>query len=201
MIKKFLALSLSLATLVSSVGSLNVFAADDEKRSQAAAAKPQATAATAESQHSVVDPQFQYYTIVCQCLLEGKLCDYYDKFGNHLLHLDPNIAPPAKELISRDEFVERYIPTNPTLRSNMSIGNISIRSYNNILEKILKDNVRLSCRDAWYVLFKYFFRSFNIEDTEPYIKLNCMLLNRPHLVGYSQPGETFPRCDDDPEVC
>lgn len=201
MIKKFLALSLSLATLVSSVGSLNVFAADDEKMSQAAASKPQATAATAESQHGVVDPKFQYYTIVCQCLLEGKLCDYWDKFGNHLLHLDPNIAPPAKELISRDEFIERYILTDPTLRSNMPIGNKSIRSYNNILEEILKDNVRLSCNDAWYVLFKYFFRSFNIEDTEPYIKLNCMLLNRPHLVGYSQPGETFPRCDDDPEVC
>lgn len=194
MIKKFLALSLSLATLVSSVGSLNVFAADDEKMSQAAASKPQATAATAESQHGVVDPKFQYYTIVCQCLLEGKLCDYWDKFGNHLLYLDPNIAPPAKKLISRDEFVERYIPTDPTLRS-------SIRSCNNILEEILKGNVRLSCNDAWYVLFKYFFRSFNIEDTEPYIKLNCMLLNRPYLVGYSQPGETFPRCDDDPEVC
>lgn len=47
MTKKFLALSLSLATLVSSVGILNVFAADEEKRSQAEAAKPQATAATA----------------------------------------------------------------------------------------------------------------------------------------------------------
>ena len=201
MTKKFLALSLSLATLVSSVGSLNVFAADDEKRSQAAAAKPQATAATAESQHRVVDIQFQCYSIVWQCVLEGKLCDYYDEFGNHLLHLDPNIAPPAKKLISCDEFIERYIPTDSTLMANMSIGNISIRSYNKILEEILKDNVRLSRNDAWYVLFAYFFRSFNIKDTEPYIKLNCMLLNRPHLVGYSQPGETFSRCDDDREVC
>lgn len=81
MTKKFLALILSLATLVSSVGILNVFAADEEKRSQAAA--------TAESQHRVVDPQFQCYPIICQYVLEGKLCDYCDKFGNHLLHLDP----------------------------------------------------------------------------------------------------------------
>lgn len=199
MTKKFLALILSLATLVSSVGVLNVFAADEEKRSQAEAAKPQATAATAESQHRVVDPQFQCYPIICQYVLEGKLCDYCDKFGNHLLHLDPNIAPPAKKLISRYDFVEIYIPKDPTLRPNMLVGNISLRSYNDILERILKDNVMLSCEDARDVGCIYFFKRFNIKDTEPYIRLKCMILNKPHLVGYSQPGETFPRCDDDPK--
>lgn len=201
MTKKFLALSLSLAALVLSVGRLNVFAADDEKRSQAAVAKPQAAAATAESQHGVVDTQFQFYPIIYLYVLEGKLCDYYDKFGNHLLHLDPNVAPPNKKLISRDEFVRRYVPTDPIFRTKMLAGGSSIRlkDYNKILEEILKDNVKLNKDDAWDVGCAYFSRRFEIGGTEAYIKFNCMLLNRPQLVGYNHSGETFSRCDDDPD--
>lgn len=52
--KKFLALSLSLAALVSSIGKLSVFAADDDERgSQSLSESRLATAAAAESQGKV----------------------------------------------------------------------------------------------------------------------------------------------------